>query len=201
MTREARGNIIAPNSLYHIVARGNNERRIFRASRDYKKFLKILEETKKKFPFYLYTFNLIPNHYHLEIETKTVSISQIMHRINFLYALYFHHRYKTSGHLFQDRFYSSLIDKDSYFWEVACYIDLNAVKAGLAKKPEDYRWGSYLIYCQEEYNGRLIDRDRFLEYFGDNPERARLTYLEFVRDGLKLKQEPKFSLNENEKMV
>lgn len=138
----------------------------------------------------------MPNHYHLELESKTVPISQIMHRINFLYALYFHHRYKTSGHLFQDRFYSSLIDKDSYFWEVARYIDLNAVRAGLVKKPEDYKWGSYLVYCQKQYNGKLIDRDRFLEYFGDDLEKARLTYLEFVNDGLQLKKEPKFPINE-----
>lgn len=199
MPRKPRKNIIVPNSLYHIVARGNNERRIFRALRDYRKFLRILEEVKKKFPFYLYTFNLIPNHYHFELETQTVSISQIMHRINFLYASYFHHRYKTSGHLFQDRFYSSLIDKESYLWEVARYVDLNSVRAGLVKKPEDYKWGSYLIYRQKEYNGKLIDRDRFLEYFGDNLEKARLTYLEFIKDGLELKKEPKFPFNE--KMV
>jgi REP element-mobilizing transposase RayT len=199
MPRKPRKNIIGPNSLYHIVDRGNNERRIFRAPRDYRKFLRIIEEVKKKFPFYLYTFNLIPNHYHFEIETQAVHISQIMHRINFLYANYFHHRYKTSGHLFQDRFYSSLISKESYFWEVACYIDLNAVRSGLVKKPEDYKWSSYSIYCQKEYNGKLIDRSRFLEYFSNDLEKARLTYLKFVKDGLELKKKPKFTLNK--KMV
>jgi len=205
MPRKARENIIAPGTLYHIVARGNNERRIFRDIRDYRKLLIIIKKTKEKFPFFLYTFNFIPNHYHMEIETQDVPISKIMHNINFLYASYFHYRYKTSGHLFQDRFYSSLIDKESYFWEVARYIDLNSVRAGLAEKPENYRWSSYPIYYQKEYKGeliKLIDRDRFLEYGGDDLKKSRLIYLEFVNDGFKSKKEPKFpKFPINKKMI
>ena len=194
MPRRPRLEIITPGGLYHVVCRGNNQRRIFRSPRDYKKFLKILRETKKKYPFYLYSYNLLPNHYHFEIETIDVSISKIMHQINNTYAKYFRKRYGGSGHLFQGRFYSSLIDKDSYFWEVGCYIDLNAVRAGLVKAPEDYRWSSYSIYYQKNCNDALIDRDRFLAYVGENLEAARLTYLKFVEERLKLKKEPHFSI-------
>ena len=196
MPRKPRQYIIAPGSFYHVVARGNNERRIFRSSRDYRKFLRILEDTKKKFPFYLYSYNLIPNHYHFEIETQDISISKIMHRINFLYASYFHRRHKTSGHLFQGRFFSNLISKESYFWEVARYIDLNAVRAGVAKRPEDYKWGSYLVYFQENHNENLIDRDRFLEYGGEDLEKSRLTYLKFIEEGMEKERAPKFPFNE-----
>lgn len=192
MPRKARQHIIAPNTLYHIVSRGNNQRRIFRSSRDYKKFLKILEEVKKQFPFFLYSYNLLSNHYHLEIETLDIPISVIIHRLNFLYATYFHHRYCTSGHLFQDRFYCSLIDKQTYFWEASRYIDLNAVRAGLVKKPEHYRWSSYSVYLQSNYAGNLIDRNRFLEYGGEELEKSRLSYLKFVEDGLLLEKEPDF---------
>lgn len=193
MPRKARQNVVAPNTLYHIVSRGNNQRRIFRSARDYEKFLKILEEVKRRFPFVLYSYNLLSNHYHLEIETRDIPISIIMHRLNFLYATYFHQRYHTSGHLFQDRFYSSLIDKEQYFWEASRYIDLNAVRAGLVKKPEDYRWSSYSVYVNAGYQGKLIDRDRFLEYGGDDLEKAKLSYLKFVEEGLLLlKKEPDF---------
>lgn len=195
MSRIARKNIIAPNSLYHIVSRGNNEKKIYRSVRDYKKFLQILEKVKKEFPFFLYSFSLMPNHYHLKIETQDISISKIMHRINFLYVIYFHYRYKTSGHLFQDRFYSSLIEKDSYFWEAIRYIDLNPVRAGLVKQPENYKWGSYLFYYQKEYTKKLIDREKFLKYDGDDLEKARLRYLKFVEEGIKLKKSSKFLLN------
>lgn len=195
MPRRARYYIIASDTLYHIVSRGNNQRRIFRSPKDYKKFLEILKEVKEQFPFYLYSYNLLPNHYHLEIETRDVPISKIMHRINFLYVKYFHQRYHTSGHLFQDRFYSSLINKESYLWEASRYIDLNAVRAGLTKKPEDYSWSSYAIYCQKDYDGKLIDRDRFLEYGGEDLEKSRLAYLKFVEDGLELEEEPDFLLD------
>ncbi len=199
MARKARKYIIASGSLYHIVCRGNNQRRIFRSGRDFKKILKILTETKEKHPFYFYSYNLLPNHYHLELEVINVPISKIMHQINNSYAKYFRRRYGGSGHLFQERFFSSLIDKDSYFWEVSRYIDLNAVRANLAKKPEDWRWSSYLIYLDKNYNEKLIDRERFLKYGEGDLERARESYLKFIQEGLRFRKEPPFPFNK--KMV
>lgn len=195
MPRKARKYIIAPNTLYHIVVRGNNQRRIFRSARDYKKLLEIILKTKKKYPFYLYSYNLLSNHYHLEIETIDIPVSKIMHQINNCYAKYFRKRYGGSGHLFQERFFSSPIDKDSYFWEVSAYIDLNAHEAGLVQKPEDWSWSSYLIYCQKEYKKELVDRDRFLRYGGENLEKSRTSYLKFIKEKLKKKKKPPFPLN------
>ncbi len=192
MPRRPRKEIDQKGAIFHIVCRGNNQRRIFLSSRDYKKFLKIVEEAKQEFPFCLYSYNLLPNHFHLEIETIEASVSKIMHFINNRYVKYFNRRYKRSGHLFQDRFYCSHIDKESYFWEVAQYIDLNATKAGLAKQPQDYQWSSYQFYCQKEYNGKLIDRERFLRFGGDDSiERLRQDYINFVEEALKLLKEKK----------
>ena len=199
MPRISRQQITAPHTLYHIVCRGNNQKRIFRGGRDYKKLLEIIRETKKKYPFYFYSFNLLPNHFHFELETIELSVSRIMHQINNLYVKYFRRLHGGAGHLFQGRFYSSLIDKDAYFWEVGSYIDLNAVKAGLAKRPEDYQWGSYSVYCQKDYHDNLIDRERFLGYVGEDFEKARLMYVEFVRERLKSSKNqttPSFSVNE-----
>ena len=179
MPRKARKYIIASGLLYHIVCRGNNRKRIFRAVRDYKKMLNILRDTKEKYPFYLYVYSLMPNHYHFIIETKDISISKIMHQINNNYVKYFRHRYGGHGHLFQERYFAKIIDKDTYLWELVQYIDLNASRAELVKRPEDYRWGSYWIYFQE-YRDNLIDRDLFLNYIAEDLEEARLSYLEFV---------------------
>jgi len=195
MPRRARQEIISPNALYHVVSRGNNQRRIFRDPKDYRKFLKIIKQVKEERPFYLYSYNFLPNHYHLEIETLNIPISKIMHQINFLYVNYFHRRYKTSGHLFQDRFYSSLIDKENYFWECSRYIDLNAVRAGLVKNPQDYQWSSYLIYYQKNYKKKLkkiIDQERFLKFGENNLEKSRLSYLEFVEGELETKKDHDF---------
>lgn len=199
MPRKARKYIIAPNTLYHIVARGNNQRRIFRSTRDYKKLLEIIQETKKKYSFYLYSYNLLSNHFHLEIEAQEIPISKIMHQINNSYVKYFRKRHGGSGHLFQERFFASQIDKDSYFWEVSAYIDVNACQAGLVEKPEDWPWGSFSVYCQKEYKEKLIDRDRFLRYGGEDLEKSRLSYLRFVKERLRQKKKPPFRLNQ--KMV
>lgn len=199
MPRIPRQKITAPHTLYHIVCRGNNQKRIFRGARDYKKLLEIIRETKKKYPFYFYSFNLLPNHFHLEMETIELPVSKIMHQINNVYVKHFRRRHGGTGHLFQGRFYGSIINKDSYFWEVGCYIDLNAVRAGLAKKPEDYKWSSYPTYHQKDYQDDLIDRERFLEYVGEDFERARLIYLKFVKERLGSSKKPSFS--PNEKMI
>lgn len=197
MSRKPRKYIIAPNSFYHIVSRGNNQRRIFRSGRDYKKFLSILEKTKEKYPFYFYSYNFLPNHYHLAIETREIPVSKIMHQINSTYVKYFRKRYGGVGHLFQGRFFSALVEKDIYFWALVRYIDLNAVEVGLAKKPEDYPWSSYSIYCQKEYSGKLIDREKFLRYGGENLEQSRLSYLKFIQEERKSKKKLPFSLSEN----
>ena len=139
------------------------------------------------------SYNLLTNHIHLFIEVNEVSISEIMHYINGCYAGYFNQRYKRSGHLFQDRFYSSLIDTEFYFWAVSAYIDLNAVRAGLVKSPEDYCWSSYQFYFQKDYTDNLIDRDRFLKFGGDiSTEELRQDYLKFVNSEAKQKKRPKF---------
>lgn len=195
MPRRPRNFILAPYSLYHIVSRGNNQRRIFRSDRDFKKFLKILEETKRKYPFFLYSYNLLPNHYHLSIETKEIPISKIMHQVNTSFVKYFRRRYGGSGHLFQERFFASLVDKEPYLWEMSRYIDLNAVQAGLVERPEAWRWGSYAFYTQKESQETLLDKERFLRYGGDDLEESRLFYLNSVEEGLKLKKEPPFPIN------
>jgi len=195
MPRKAREYVDQNETIYHIVCRGNNQKRVFIRPRDYKKLLNIVRQIKKELPFYFYSYNLLPNHFHLLIETRDISLSKIMGRIDFLYAIYFNHRYHRSGHVFQDRFYSSMIDKEKYFWAVGRYVDLNAVRAKIVDAPEDYRWSSFSIYAQKTYDDDLIDRDKFLSYTGvDDSEQARQEYVDFVRSSIDLQEDkrPKF---------
>ena len=159
--------------------------------------MSIVAKAKKKFKFYFYSYNLLPNHFHLYLEVGKISISKIMHYINSHYAIYFNRRYKRVGHLFQDRFYTSLIDTEFYFWAAGSYIDLNAFRAGLCEKPENHPWSSFSIYAQKEYDGDLIDRDRFLRYGGEEKiEELRQNYLKFVKEEAKQKKRPKFIKSE-----
>ncbi len=193
MTRKLRKQIIFPGALYHVVCRGVNEKNIFRHPRDYRKILKILRNAKERYKFYLHSYSLMTNHFHLQIRVNDTPIFKIMHYVNTCYSMYFNWQYNRSGHLFQDRYYASLINTESYFWIVSAYIDLNPVRAKLVERPEDYQWGSYRLYFQRDYNNDLVNCIDFLESRGDGDlDTLCSDYLEFVNTESQKPKSPKF---------
>ena len=83
------------------------------------------------------------NHYHLLIETPQPNLSAAIQWINVSYATYLNKKRGRSGHLFQGRFKSILVQADEYLPHVSRYIHLNPVHAGMVKKPDDYLRSSY----------------------------------------------------------
>ncbi|MDH5684598.1 MAG: hypothetical protein OEZ20_09060, partial [candidate division WOR-3 bacterium] len=82
-------------------------------------------------------------------------------------------------------FYSIIVNKDSYFKELSRYIHLNAVRAGLAKKPEQYPWSSYKIYLEKISKDDLVDCENLLDWIGGKDLKERQNaYQEFVNDGI-----------------
>ncbi len=129
-------------AYYHIMARGNEQREIFRHAVDYTEFLRLLGLAGRRHGFSFHAYALMPNHYHLLVETTRGELSRGMHTINGLYSQFFNSRYQRVGHLFQGRFKALLIDKNSYWLAVGRYIHQNPVRAGLAREPWDYPWSS-----------------------------------------------------------
>jgi hypothetical protein len=121
------------------------------------------------------------NHVHLQIETCDINISQVMKRINMLYAIYFNKKYNFVGHLFQDRYRSELIDATPYHLEMSRYIHLNPVRGNIVARPELYEWSSYRAYIGD-HQDRLTTTDKILGCF--SPPRVQ-HYLEFVEEALK----------------
>jgi len=73
--------IDAPGSLFHVMARGNDRQKTFLDAQDYQAFFRALSEQKQKTPFLIYAFCLMPNHFHLLMETQRISLSVIMQRL------------------------------------------------------------------------------------------------------------------------
>ncbi|MEW6697937.1 MAG: transposase [Bacillota bacterium] len=165
-----------PGAIYHVICRGNRRSDIFRDREDYNVYLGILGERKRECVFKLYTYCLMTNHVHLHIETQETDISQIMKKINMAYAIYFNDKYDLSGHLFQGRFHSEIIEKDGYNLEVNRYIHLNPVRANMVQDPADYHWSSYNIYLGKHSNG-LVDTEKILNYFSQENVQK---YKEFI---------------------
>ena len=141
MTRPLR--IEYPDAVYHITARGNGRQAIFHDEQDYLKFLDLLGKTVSRFNWACHAFCLMGNHYHLMIETPDANISKGMHHLNGSFSQAHHKRYDTVGHLFQGRFKAIVVDRESYLLELARYVVLNPVRAGLVANPEDWPWSSY----------------------------------------------------------
>ena len=158
-----------------MTSRGNERGKIFFSDEDHKKFLSYLREAKEKYGIVLHCYVLMTNHYHLLIETPQGNLSKAMHYLNGSYTTYINVKRKRSGHLFQGRFKSIVVDRDSYLGELSRYIHLNPVRAGLAQKPEDYPFSSYRAYLKPTKDD-LVSTEALLDLVGGGKDRARRRY-------------------------
>src|SRR3989304_10587763 len=186
MPRVARA--IKGDGVFHVISRGNNKQWIFHEEEDFKKFLEIVDLHKKAKPFYLYHYVLLNNHFHLLLEPGPGQIiSKILQGIKLSYVYYYRKKYNYFGHLFQDRFKSILIQKDSYLLSCGAYIELNPVRAKIIKSAEGYQYRSSRYYTRGEKN-YFIDPDPFYLGIAKTDEVRRKRYKEFMDSQTKKKE-------------
>jgi len=127
-----------------VTARGNERRAIFLGDDDADRqaFLQIFAVTCERFNWMCHAFCLMTNHYHLLIETPDANLSQGMRQLNGVYTQYVNRTHRRVGHLFQGRFKGILVEKESYLLELARYVVLNPVRAGMVRQPEEWSWSN-----------------------------------------------------------
>ncbi len=162
-------------AFYHVTSRGNERKRIFFSKADYDRFKTYLEEAREKYAYRLHCYVLMPNHYHLLIETPGGNLSKVMHYINGSYTNYINRRKGRTGHLFQGRYKAILVDKDNYLLELSRYVHLNPVRAGIVERPEAYPYSSYKSFIQKE-GEEIVYRDLILAMLASDPALARSKY-------------------------
>ena len=101
-----------------------------------------MHEVIRKFEWNVYAYCLMPNHYHLIVDTKREWLSAGMHRLNFLYAQRFNRRHDRVGHLFQNRFAAYVIESDEHLLNSVSYVAQNPVRAGLCEVPAEWPWAA-----------------------------------------------------------
>jgi len=162
-----------PQYFYHILNRGAYKNKIFLNKSDYEVFTDILSYylkfprarhynyqnivTEFKVPnlkstVHLVAYCLMPNHFHfilkqLPIATKETNISNLMRRVSITYAMYFHHKYKHAGTLFESKFKNVTIDSNEQLLYLSKYIHQNPKK--LTKKLSDYPYSSYPAFINK----------------------------------------------------
>ena len=141
MPRIAR--VIATEYPHHITQRGNNRAVVFFDDEDRLTYLKLLAVYAEKHHFQIWAYCLMNNHIHLLAvpETET-SLARGIGLTNQVYTQYLNRKLNQSGRIWQNRFFSCVVESNQYLWAVARYIERNPLKVGLAEKAEVYRWSS-----------------------------------------------------------
>ena len=137
--------------LYHVLNRGNLRATIFHKEADYAAFERILHEALQIHKIQLYSFQLMPNHYHLVLRPLVDGeMSRFMGWVGGTHTMRYHAHYHTSGtgHVYQQRYKSFPIQDDEHFFVVCRYVERNALRAGLVERAEDWRWGSLWHWLQ-----------------------------------------------------
>ncbi len=162
--------ILQPETYYHIYNRGNNKEVIFKEKKNYGHFMTLFE--KHILPVAeLFAYNLLPNHFHFFIKTKSRPegkgekyFSQPFSNLFNAYAKSINKAYNRTGRLFQERFRRKEIDSDSYYTSIIFYIHRNAQHHGLVKDFREHPYSSYHNYINNSYS--KLNKTEVLGWFG-----------------------------------
>jgi len=171
--------IAFPGAVYHLMCRGNGRTEVFRDDDDRRHYLNLLCAAIPAFRLKIYAYALMSSHIHLFLKTFLPNISAVMYRLSLDYSVYFNRRHANTGHLFESRFKSKLVQRDRYFLALIRYIHMNPVKAGIVSSPEKYEWSSHRAYLLSP-DMVISDPREALLFFSDNIEQARAAYLDFI---------------------
>ncbi len=140
-----------------MLNRGAERRQLFFGEEDYLQFEDLIESTCLRIPLTIYTYELMPNHWHFVVRPSGKDdVSQFFQYLASVHAKRFRAARQTCGlgHVYQDRFRSFPVQSDGHFLTLCRYVERNALRAGLVERCENWRWGGLWR--------RLHDRDTWL---------------------------------------
>lgn len=178
------------DAVYHVTARGVQQARIFMDDRDRELLLRLLARTLVTYRAQAFAYCLMGNHYHLVLHTRLPNLSALMQRLNASYSQQFNHRHSRLGQVFGGRFKALHVDRDEYLLAVCRYVDLNPVRAGLARSPCDWHWSSYRAHTGQAPVPDWLGSTKLHDLLAGQPVRndalvraARRGYADWVATG------------------
>jgi len=153
------------DTFYHILARGNDRRPVFAADRDHVHFVELLQAVCERFELEVWSYVLMPNHYHLLVRTRRANLSVAMQWLGVSYTAWFNAKHRRSGHLFQGRFKSFIVEEEDYLQRLILYIHRNPLRAKLVRRLVDYPWSSYRHLAYERSCPPWLARSAVLSLF------------------------------------
>lgn len=181
------------NAYYHVTCRGNARQGIFLNDSDRSAFVDLLERSGDIYQTEILAYVLMSNHFHLLVKTPLANLQEFMRHFNISYTSYHNWKHDRTGHLYQGRYKSFLVDADNYLREISRYIHLNPMRVRLRsgmtldkkrKYLRNYRWSSYGGYILQLGKRGFLQVKEVLAYFGGDTARGRKKYEDFVMEGL-----------------
>jgi putative transposase len=170
--------------LYHVTARGDRREVIYRDDQDRIDWLALLGEVCSRFHWRCHAWCEMTNHYHFVVETPDANLSKGMRQLNGVYTQKTNQRHGLVGHLFQGRYKAILVERDAYLLELARYVVLNPVRAGMVREAGDWPWSSYRAMDGQVAAPDWLETDWLLGQFGQERTCAQAAYRDFVREGI-----------------
>ena len=156
MPRSARG--LLDGGIYHILNRGNGRQKVFHKDADYAAFLDVIEHMIVRYEVDLYAYCLMPNHYHLVVKAvKSEDLSNGMRWFATTHVRRYHKHYKSSGHLWQGRYKSFVIENDNHLLTLVRYVEGNPVRAKLVDSAIHWGWSSHRVRALKDKHAEIVD--------------------------------------------
>jgi len=161
--------------------RGRRGEIIFFEQKDYPRFIDLLIESCELWNIRISAYCLMPNHYHLLIQTPNGNLSRCMRHINAVYTQRFNRAHDCDGQLFRGRFKSILVDGDSYLLQLVRYIHRNPLRSNLISDLDDYQWSSHVGYISKAVKWNWLYKDFILSMLSSKKIDQIRFYRRFVR--------------------
>jgi len=160
---------VAPWYPHHVVQRGNRRLPTFFRDEDYWLYLRLISEWCDKFHVEIWAYCLMTNHVHLIAVPETMDgLRKAIGEAHRRYTTAVNRREKWTGHLWQGRF-SSVVMDEAHLLTAARYVELNPVRARMVVRPDEYKWSSARAHMLGQ-DDILVKAGRLLGEVGDWPE-------------------------------
>ncbi len=142
-----------PKGRYHVTSRINNREHVFESNVVKALFMAVVKRAQKKYKFIIYNFCIMGNHVHYMIKpTKNTDLSRIIQWINSVFAKHYNVTYGHTGHVWGERFHSTLISDIIQFLRTFFYVADNPVKAELVAKGEEYSYNGVTSIHEKDFS-------------------------------------------------
>jgi putative transposase len=178
------GRYFLANQPLHVIQRGNNRAPVFFAAEDYARYRDWLGAAAERYGCAIHAYVLMTNHVHLLVTPRAAdSLPRTLQSLGRRYVRYVNHTYRRTGTLWEGRYRAAPIDSEAYFLACCRYIEFNPVRAGMVRRPGDYRWSSYRAHAKGETD-KLLSGHALYDRLGARPAARQQAYRALFRSDL-----------------